>query len=457
MYASLTTGWEKFAMRRDQIEDVEQAVDAESDCPAGESKTRHRRPRGAVRSVGTLGLSVAVTAALGYLLLLIAGSYLSSAENAVFLGFWGFLMGVGSALSPIEQEVSRHTAVALAAARKPDGAALRTFLVTQSIAAVVGLVVLVPSVNDRLFGQHSSLGVVALCGVVAFPTLYGTRGLLIGLGATTRYSAILLVEACLRIVFFALLVVAGIMGLAWLATAVAAGSFAWVFFASKLKGAVDFSTSAESWGSAARRMLGLMFSATLTASVLTGYPAVVKLVAPAGSDDLLGGLFLAVSLFRSPLLLIFAPMQTLAIPTVVRISRRPDGVRRLRKIVVSGGAAALLLGLVAAAGAYVIGPWTFKLLYKDKYHVPDWVMASLGWSGIALAATMLAVAAMIARKKTSHVVLVWSTVAAASLILLVCVPGDIVFRAAIGATVAPTLGLVVAILLLLKQREGDAI
>ena len=115
----------------------------------------------------------------------------------------------------------------------------------------------------------------------------------------------------------------------------------------------------------------------------------------------------------------------------------------------------LALGLLVAAGAYVLGPWVFGLLYKERYNISSWTMAGLGWSGIALAATMLAVAAMVARKKTSHVLGVWATVSATGLILLICVPGDIVLRAVIGATAAPTLGLITATALLLIAQDEN--
>ncbi|MGV9363805.1 hypothetical protein [Amycolatopsis sp. NPDC003731] len=262
---------------------------------------------------------------MGYVLLLLAGKHLSSAENAVFLGFWGLLMGVGSALSPVEQELSRQTAQAAAQGRKPDLSAARTFAVTESVAIAVAAVLAVPAVNAQLFVQHRELALVAACGVVAFPALYALRGLFIGAGQNGRYSAILLAEAAARLVLFVGFVVAGVSGLTWLAVAVAVGSCAWLPFAFRARGLVEPGPSSEAWSALQRRMLGLIVSAALTASVLTGYPAVVKLVAPRGSEDALGGLFLAVSLLRSPLLLVLAPIQTLAVPTVVRLLHQPDG------------------------------------------------------------------------------------------------------------------------------------
>lgn len=440
-------------VRRDRLDDAALSAPGDS-CDGDVSPAGGRRSRAS--AVGGLGLTVLATSAMGYVLLLLAGKHLSSAENAVFLGFWGLLMGVGSALSPVEQELSRQTALTSARGRKPDLSAARTFAVTQAVAIAVAAVLAVPSVNAQLFDQHRELALVAGCGIVAFPALYAIRGLFIGAGHNGRYSAILLAEAAARLVPFVGFVVAGVSGLTWLAVAVAVGSCAWLPFAFRARSLVEPSPSSEPWGALWRRMLGLSVSAALTASVLTGYPAVVKLVAPRGSEDALGGLFLAVSLLRSPLLLVLAPIQTLAVPTVVRVLHQPDGARRLRRFAALGAGGTLVAGLVAGAAAYVAGPWVFHLLYQDKFAVSAWTMAGLGWSGIALAATMLTVAVLVARKQTGRVVTVWAVVAGLSLLVLLVSPGGILFRAVLGATVAPTAGLAVALVLVVAARDMTA-
>ncbi|UOX93052.1 hypothetical protein MUY14_21430 [Amycolatopsis sp. FBCC-B4732] len=410
-----------------------------------------RRDRSAI---GGLGATAFATSAMGYLLVITATEYLGAAENALFLGFWGLLMGVGSALSPLEQELSRQTAEAAAEGRRPDSGAVRAFAVTQAVAIAVTAVLAVPVVNAQLFGRHRELALVAGCGIVAFPALYAMRGLFIGAGLTGRYSAILLAEAGARLLLFAAFAGAGLGGVTWLSIAVAAGSCGWLPFTARALGLVEKSPSREPWGALGRRMLGLILGAALTASVLTGYPAVVKLLAPSGSEDVLGGLFLAVSLLRSPLLLVLAPVQTLAVPAVVRLLHRPGGPRRLRRLAVLGAGGTLVAGLIAGALAYAVGPWVFRLLYRDKFAVPAWTMAGLAWSGVALAATMPAVAVLVARKQTARVLTVWAVVAGLSVLVLLLSPGGILFRAVLGATTAPTAGSAVALTMVLATRDA---
>ena len=414
---------------------------------------RNRWSRASV--VGGLGATVLATSAMGYALVIGATEYLGAAEGALFLTFWGLVMGVGSALSPVEQEVSRQTAEAVAAGRRPDSGTIRALAVTQAVAIAVVAVLAVPVANAQLFGEHRELALVAGGAVIAFPALYAIRGLLIGAGATGSYSTILLAEAGGRLLVFTAFLAAGLGGLTWLSIAVAAGSCMWLPFLSQVLGLIQKEPSREPWGALWRRMLGLIVSAGLTASVLTGYPVVVKLVAPNGSEDVLSGLFLAVSLLRSPLLLVLAPIQALAVPAVVRAVYQPGGARRLRRLVALGACATLVAGLLAGAMAYGAGPSTFHLLYPEKVVVPAWAMAGLGWSGVALAGTMLMASVLVARKQAGQVATVWAVVAWLSLLVLLLSPGEILFRAVLGATVAPTVGLAVALTVVRTTREAD--
>ncbi len=68
---------------------------------------------------------------------------------------------------------------------------------------------------------------------------------------------------------------------------------------------------------------------------------------------------------------------------------------------------------------------------------------------------MLAVAVLVAQKQTGRVVTVWAVVAGLSLLVLVSVPGGILFRAVRGATVAPTEGLAVAVALVTVSAEAE--
>src|SRR5205085_882092 len=94
--------------------------------------------------VGLLGLGLAakrpktaVVLAAGYVLTLVATRWLGPENSKVYLSFWGILMGLGSALSPLEQELSRQSAVAALDGGKAGKPALRALTVGAATVAVV--------------------------------------------------------------------------------------------------------------------------------------------------------------------------------------------------------------------------------------------------------------------------------------------------------------------------------
>jgi O-antigen/teichoic acid export membrane protein len=257
-------------------------------------------------------------------------------------------------------------------------------------------------------------------------------------------------EAAVRIGLLGLFVVLGLNGVVPLAIAVAAGSFAFLPFAFRVRKHLDLTGGAEPWGVVARRILVLMLSAGLTASVLTGYPAIVKLFATTREElEALSGLFLALTVARLPLLLL-SPVQAMAVPTVVRLSQDEEGHGKLRALLVKGSAGAFGLAAVGAAFGWLIGPWAVKLLFGAQYDVPGWVLAGLVWSSVLLGAVMLLAAVLVARTEGAKVLVLWALVAALSVLVLTFAPGDLVLRAVLGLVVAPTIGAFVAMAFVLR-------
>lgn len=409
-------------------------------------------------ALGAVGSSVFVSAGIGYALIALSGKVLTPAESVAFLGFWGVLMGVASALSPIEQELSRQAAAASTSGTPLGATAVRAFAVVASTAVLAGASLLVPAVNHRLFGDQYVLGVLAAAGIVTLPALYAARGVVAGRNEFRPYSFLVLSESAIRLVLFLGFAWLGAARLVPLAVAVAAGFLAWVPFGRRVRRLVDLRVRAEPWGPVVRRMSALMVAAALTASVITGYPAVVKWVVSAEDSTGLAGLFLAVTLVRSPLLLLLAPVQSLAVPGFVRLLASDAGTSRIRRLLILGCLATVLVAVLVGAGAFFLGPWLFHLLYKDKYAVTGWMMAGLGWSGVLLGATLLVAAILVASRRTGQVLVVWVVVAVGSPALLSVAPGDLESRVAASLALAPTAGLVLAVAFVLAAgREGSAL
>jgi O-antigen/teichoic acid export membrane protein len=406
------------------------------------------------RSAGKIGVSLIVAIGLGYVLTVGIGRLLSPTDYAVFVSFWGVLMGLGSALSPLEQELSRQSAVAELAGGRAGKPALRAVATSTAVVVAVGLVLLIPPINHKLFGGHDVLAVVVLVAGISFASQFAARGLLIGRHQVRTFSWLVIGEAAARALVLGALVLAGLTGLVPFALAVAAGSFAWLLFLRPVSRLVDPHADGESWRRVGGRILLLMVGAALTASVITGYPAMVRLLVPGGEDERLGQLFAALTVARVPLLLL-SPVQSLAVPVVVRLSSAEDGRHRLRRLLALGTLGALLLAAAGAAVGLLIGPWAVRLLYGPSYQVDGWSVAGLVWSAVLLTAMQLLAAVLVARTEARRVLVTWAVVAAVSAAVLLCWPGGAVLRAVLGLIAGPTVGIAVAAWFVLR-RTGES-
>ncbi|MEU4518037.1 hypothetical protein AB0F52_04860 [Amycolatopsis sp. NPDC024027] len=401
-------------------------------------------------TAGSLGGSLIVSIGLGYLLTVACQRLLSPPEYAVFVTFWGLVMGLGSTLSPLEQELSRQSAVAALAGGKAGRPALRAVAVGVVVAAAFSLALLIPPVNEKLFRGDWSLALVVLCGGVAFACQFGTRGLLIGQHKVKAFSLLVVAEPAIRALILGVLVVSVAYNVVSLAIAVAAGSFAWLLFARPARQLLDFRVEGDGWGVTSRRMGMLLAGAALTAAVITGYPALVGLLAPGGDRDRVGSLFAALVIARLPLTLI-GPVQSLAVPFVVRLSVTEEGRHKLRRVLALGAGAALVLAAVGALVGMWIGPWAVRTVSGPKYDIDGWSVAGLVWSSVLLVPMQLLTAVLIARTQARLVLVTWAVVTGTASLVLLFLPGDTVFRAVVALAVAPTLGLAVVLAFVLRR------
>lgn len=410
--------------------------------------------RTAGRSIGTVGLAVLIAAGLGYPLLIITGRVLGPADNAVFLAFWGIVFGVGSALSPVEQELSRLSAEADVAGRRAGPTVVRTVVVALVLVALFGLVMSIPAISERQYGEYSSLALIALVSSLGFALQFGVRGLLIGFHRTQPFGGLVVTEAAVRIVLIGVFALLGWSGVVPFALAVALGSFAFLPFAMTARRQVDFVGEAQPWGVVTRRLALLMLSAGMTASVLTGYPAVAKFFATEEDLEALGGLFVALTVARLPLLLL-SPVQALAVPAVVRLSHQEDGNRKLIALLSKGLLGAFGLAALGAVVGWLIGPWAVTLLFGEDFVVAGWAVAGLVWSSVLLGAVMLQAAVLVARAQGGRVLVLWTVVAALSVLVLALTPADMVTRTVSGLVIAPTVGVFVALAFVLRADSRD--
>ncbi|WP_370945265.1 lipopolysaccharide biosynthesis protein [Amycolatopsis sp. cg5] len=395
------------------------------------------------KSAGKIGISLLIAIGLGYVLTFVCGRLLGPVRYDVFASFWAVLMGFGAALSPLEQELSRQSALASAAGHRVGRSAVRTFVVAAVVIAVLSLLTFIPQATTQLYGGQFWLAVIVLVGGVAFAFQFATRGLLIGHNEVRRFSGLILGEAGARVLVLGIVVAIGVgTQILPLALAAAAGSFAWLLYARPTAKLVDPHLEGEPWPVVVKRTLLLLLAAGLTASLVTGYPALVKLLAPKSDAEQLGAFFAALMVARVPLLLL-SPLQALAVPTVVRLSASEEGHGKLRKLLVLGAIGSLVVAAIGAVISLFIGPWAVSLLFSAKFAAQGWWVAGLVWSSVMLTIMQLMAAVLVAQAKADKLVIVWAVTAVSAALTLVLMPGDTILRAVVGLIVGPTLGLAV--------------
>jgi O-antigen/teichoic acid export membrane protein len=309
-------------------------------------------------------------------------------------------------------------------------------------------------VSDRLFGPHPLLAVIAASGGLAFAVQYGVRGVLIGEQRVVGYGGIVVAEALVRAVGILVVVLVGTTSVYALAFVVGLGSLGWIVFVRSVSKSISFTSAYESWRESSRRILILMVSAAFTASVITGYPAMVNLLVPADDDVAIAGLFAALTVARFPLVLL-SPIQALTVPTVVHLSSSKEGRGRLRRLLVGGIAATGLIASVAAAVCGWLGPLVVGIVFGDRYVVSRATVGGLGWSSIVLAAVLILAAVLVARAQVIRVLIIWAVVAVTCAVVLLVWPGGAVAKATAGLVIGPTVGMILAGVLVLRVPVED--
>lgn len=402
---------------------------------------RRLRRGGSLRAVGA---ATALASAAGYTLLVLSGRLLQPAAFGVFLAFWGIVFGLGSALSSVEQEVARQSAVAATAGGQTGREAAQVVAVAAALAALLPLPLLAPALSHRLLGGEPLFVPFVVLAGVGFALQFGLRGLLLGHSRVSAYSKIIVAEAALRLLALVAVVAVGPRTAVSLAAAVAAGSLAWLLFLPAARGLAAASGQRSRWLAVGRRVGTLVSAAVLTAAVVTGYPTLVAALVPELRGAPLGAFFAALTVSRVPLLAV-SPLQALTVPAVVRALARPDGRARVRRLLLVGLASAVGIALAVAGIGAAVGPRLVTLLYGSSYQVASGTVAALLASAVGLGVLLLLSSVLIALESYPRVAAVWGSALAVTAAVLACGLGSGLDRATFALLVGPGAALGVAL------------
>lgn len=390
----------------------------------------------------SLGVAIGISSVVGYALLAIIGRVLTPNDFGLFVSFWGVMFGLASSLSTVEQEAARQSAEAATSGEAPIR---RVALAAGLLATTAAALTLLPPVAERLYGDsHSKLGYIVVLTTIGFAFQFVVRGVLIGSGQVRSYAGLLIVEAGSRLLL--LLIVWATVGitLGSAAAAVAVGAFAWIRWGPRAFALTKASPPAPqdaspSWRAPFTRAASLMIAAALTASMITGYPAMVTAFANGDLGDAGGTVFAALTVSRVPLLFV-SPLQALAVPTIVRWRQNSSPSSNPHALIVKAAVIALAVACLGAVVAWFIGPWGVQLAYGPKYVVSAEAVAALVFSACILGFLQLVSAALVAFGSYRSMIIVWASAVVCTMAWLFVSPTDIVTSTAVGAVVGPLVG-----------------
>lgn len=335
------------------------------------------------KTLSSVGLASLVSAAAGYLVLIVASRSLTPADNANFLAFWGVLLGLFGILTGLMTEAtravkSRSMATGLV---HPRGAPVLP--VSLFIGAIAALIVaaaspwwmpaLIPNAPGLLW-LSLALAVLLYAGHI------GLAGATAGLERWGTYSSLAATEAIFRLVVMALAAFLG-GSLAGLEFGALSGTLVWLYFAVFTSGGrAGLRARADvGMGGYIVRCLLAMATAAATAVLVTGLPAVIKIAADPAEFALAAPLLLAISLTRAPIMIPLQAFQGVVMTALIHSQRPAHQVLAKPLVAVVG------LGVVGAVAAALVGPW-IMLIFGPSYSVSGLLLGAL-----TLAAAFLAI------------------------------------------------------------------
>lgn len=382
---------------------------------------------------GVAGATV-FSAASGYLVLFVASRSLGADRFDIFAVYWSAFFALTGVVNGLMHESTRAVHGALTAERRGGASPV---LAAAGIGAVVAVLVLAtsPIWAARLVPEHTGPGVGLLAiAIASFAIQAALSGALSGAGRWGHFGALLTIDAALRL---AVALAAAALGMpeVGLLVATVCGSVTWIVLvllspacreALRLRADVPLRPFLARVGQA-------MFAASATAVLVVGFPVLLKATAADEDPQLLGGLILAVTLTRAPLLV---PLTSFQNAIVVHFAdRRAAGVRALVLPVL----AVLGIAALGAAAAWLVGPPILAFM-GEGFDMGGAELAGLTLASGATAALFLSGAAVLAHERHGSYVLGWwaATIAALALLLL---PLDLTSRTIVALLVGPTLGI----------------
>jgi O-antigen/teichoic acid export membrane protein len=387
----------------------------------------------------------------GYAITWVAARELGPSAYADFATFWSFLYLVVGALSGVQQETARASAVGQ---YERAGSSRSTLMRFAAIVAVITVVVVgnvALALGHQLFRHGGAALVLPLAlGTGLYVPVSASLGLLYGVELWRPLSLMIVSDVVLRLagIGIALALGGGVAALGWASVIPYPLTLAvlWLFVGKRLRVAqrLNLRYTELSWNTA--RTVG---AAAATAVLVSGFPVVLTSVAGGTSRAVLGALILAITLTRAPLVVSSLALQSYL---VVVFKARTE---RLARFVAVVSVAIIALTAVLSAAVAWLGPTLLRLLFGAGYQLDAAFLAVLTASSAPTALLAITGSAVLARGRHTLYVTGWVFGAAAALAAL-ALPLPIDARAVTALAAGPMLGVIVHLIGSFSRRPPAA-
>lgn len=395
-----------------------------------------------------IGVAGFYSAAVAYVVLLIAAHTLSSADNAVFLTFWALLFGGFGVVTGVNAESARaafdgdviNPRTVPSTRSGPGGSPTHARIVPVAVGfggALFAVVALTsPLWGPLTMGRWWPLVLVVAVAGTFYAGHLSLSGVLTGLHRWSAVAGLTAAESTVRLVGVS--VVALVWGtLPALAVASALSALTWSMILVAPSGRALLRRRAD--GSARRlvtNFVGTCSASASSAAVTVGYPVLIALTASRTEFLASAGLLLAITLTRAPMMVPLTAFQGVALTYF--LSHRRRGPAAVLPVI----AVLAAVTVVAVVAAYFAGPWLFTLLLGGRYAISGLVLAGLTAAAGLLAIETITGMCCLALGRRGGYVTGWlvSTVVA---VVLLLVPGELTSRVVSSLVLGTTAGVVV--------------
>ena len=339
---------------------------------------------------GTLpvGVGIAVSGVCLYGVLTVASRGLGPALYAPFAAFWPilFVCGPGFFL-PLEQEVTRALA-ARAARGEGGGPVVRNAAMAGGVTVTLLIALLLIGggpITNRLFDGNLLLLTALAAGLVAYYAEHLTRGTLSGNGRFRAYGVLMGSEGIIRVAICVVLWIRHVHDPGAYALAMVVGSLLAVLLALRGQRNLLKPGPEAPWSELSSALGFLLATSVLNQLLINIGPIAIKVLASPAEQQRTGPFLNGLIISRVPLFL-FQAVQAALLPKLAGLAsagRHAHLRRALLRIMVMVAA----LGVLATAGAFLLGPWVVRTLFGPGFDLghKDLGLLALASSGFMAA------------------------------------------------------------------------